>query len=101
MSDDNEIAQLQQLAERIDAKKRLQESLEARENAPATRSHNMSDVIRVMSELVSGLVVGCFVGYWLDRWLDTSPWLFLVCFCFGAAASFLTIIRTSQRQRTE
>lgn len=49
--------------------------------------------VRVGVELISGIVVGGAIGYGLDRWLGTKPWLMLVFFFLGAAASVLNIYR--------
>jgi ATP synthase protein I len=50
--------------------------------------------VRVVVELISGIAVGTGIGYGLDRWLGTKPWLLLVFFFLGAAASVLNIYRT-------
>jgi len=49
--------------------------------------------VRVGVELISGIAVGGGIGYGLDRWLGTKPWLMLVFFFLGAAASVLNIYR--------
>jgi len=49
--------------------------------------------VRVGVELISGIAVGGLIGYGLDRWLGTKPWLLLVFFFLGAAASVLNIYR--------
>lgn len=49
--------------------------------------------VRVGVELISGLAVGGGIGYALDRWLGTKPWLLLLFFFLGAAASVLNIYR--------
>jgi ATP synthase protein I len=49
--------------------------------------------VRVGVELIAGLVVGGLIGFGLDRWLGTKPWLMLVFFFLGAAASVLNIYR--------
>jgi ATP synthase protein I len=52
--------------------------------------------VRVGVELISGIAVGGGIGYGLDRWLGTKPWLLLVFFFLGAAASVLNIYRAVQ-----
>ena len=49
--------------------------------------------VRVGVELIAGIAVGSAIGYGLDRWLGTKPWLLLVFFFLGAAASVLNIYR--------
>jgi ATP synthase protein I len=49
--------------------------------------------VRVGVELIAGIAVGSLIGYGLDRWLGTKPWLLLVFFFLGAAASVLNIYR--------
>jgi len=49
--------------------------------------------VRVGVELIAGIAVGGLIGYGLDRWLGTKPWLLLVFFFLGAAASVLNIYR--------
>ena len=49
--------------------------------------------VRVGVELIAGIAVGGGIGYGLDRWLGTKPWLLLVFFFLGAAASVLNIYR--------
>ncbi|MFQ5597971.1 MAG: AtpZ/AtpI family protein [Nitrospiria bacterium] len=53
-------------------------------------------------ELVVAVLLGAWGGHQLDRWLDTSPWLLLIGFFFGAAAGILNIfklIASEQRKK--
>jgi ATP synthase protein I len=52
--------------------------------------------VRVGVELVAGIAVGSLIGYGLDRLFGTKPWLMLVFFFLGAAASVVNIYRAAQ-----
>jgi F0F1-type ATP synthase assembly protein I len=106
MADDPQQDALDDLTQRLEDAKRAQTSED--ESRPKRNMSGMSEVVRVMSELLGGVVVGSVAGYFLDQWLDTTPWLFILCFFFGVAGSGLTIYRTtsakgneSDRSRTE
>jgi len=49
--------------------------------------------VRIGVELVSGIAVGSLIGYGLDRLLGTRPWLMVVFFFLGAAASVVNMYR--------
>src|SRR5215813_163239 len=46
-------------------------------------------------EIVAAVVVGAGLGWLLDRWFGTTPLFMIVFFFFGAAAGFMTVIRTA------
>jgi ATP synthase protein I len=50
---------------------------------------------RVGVELVAGIAVGSGLGYGLDAWLGTRPWLMVLFFFLGAAASVVNIYRAA------
>jgi ATP synthase protein I len=52
--------------------------------------------IRIGVELVAGIAVGCLIGYALDSWLGTRPWLMVVFFFLGAAASVMNMYRAAK-----
>ncbi len=64
--------------------------------APKTTpsQNNVGMVMRMGAELLSGAFVGALLGWYLDKWLNTSPVLFIICFFFGSAGGFLTLMRT-------
>jgi ATP synthase protein I len=49
--------------------------------------------VRIGVELVAGIGVGALIGYGLDSWLGTRPWLMVVFFFLGAAASVVNMYR--------
>jgi len=51
--------------------------------------------VRVGVELVAGIAVGSGIGYGLDAWLGTRPWLMMLFFFLGAAASVVNIYRAA------
>jgi len=51
---------------------------------------------RIGVELVAGLAAGSLIGYGLDAWLGTRPWLMVVFFFLGAAASVVNMYRAVQ-----
>jgi ATP synthase protein I len=52
--------------------------------------------VRIGVELVAGIGVGSLIGYGLDAWLGTRPWLMVVFFFLGAAASVMNMYRAVQ-----
>jgi len=52
--------------------------------------------VRIGVELVAGIGVGSLIGYGLDAWLGTRPWLMVVFFFLGAAASVMNMYRAAQ-----
>lgn len=44
-------------------------------------------------EFAIAVVITLFAGLWLDRKLGTSPWLMLLCLCFGFAAGMRGVWR--------
>lgn len=47
--------------------------------------------------MVSGVAVGCGLGWLLDYVLDTRPWLMLLFFVLGVAASLRNVWLDTQR----
>ena len=70
---------------------------------PATpeRPTPMGIAFRVATELIAGVLVGTGIGWVLDRWLGTSPWLLIVFFFFGVAASFTNVFRSARQMNAE
>lgn len=90
---------LQALKNRIDA---ANAPTSVTSNSTAKQTHaGITHVTRVISELFAGVLTGGIVGYVLDRWLETTPWLFILCFFLGCAASAKTIYRTTAIDRTQ
>ena len=83
--------------EEFDAKLRAARGERPEKEGPEPRNAGigagMGMGVRVGVELISGIAVGGGIGYALDRWLGTKPWLLLVFFFLGAAASVLNIYR--------
>lgn len=83
--------------EEFDARLRAARGERQDEKGPEPRNAGigagMGMGVRVGVELVAGIAVGSLIGYGLDRWLGTRPWLMLVFFFLGAAASVLNIYR--------
>jgi ATP synthase protein I len=73
----------------------LNKALKEREPAPQAEPEQSGTgaVWRVAGDMLGGVIVGGGAGFALDYWLGTTPWLFLVCFCFGVAASARMIMR--------
>jgi len=51
---------------------------------------------RMGVELVAGIAAGSLIGFGLDSWLGTKPWLMVVFFFLGAAASVVNMYRAVQ-----
>ncbi|MEM6627148.1 MAG: AtpZ/AtpI family protein [Pseudomonadota bacterium] len=84
-----------------DLKKRIEAARSAyakpNEDALSTApSKGMGLGFRMATEFVSAVVVGGAVGWGLDQWLGTTPWLLLLCFCFGFAAGVSNVVRVAQ-----
>jgi F0F1-type ATP synthase assembly protein I len=45
--------------------------------------------------------VGAGVGVMLDRWLETSPFLMILCLCFGTAAGVKTMLASVRQLEAE
>lgn len=54
-------------------------------------------VLRLGSEFASGVAVGAVTGILLDRWWGTTPWMLLICLCFGTAAGVKTMWESLKR----
>jgi len=99
MPEDPQQDALDELTKRLD---QARESHAPEEDSrPRRNMSGMSEVVRVMSELLGGVIVGSVIGYFLDQWLGTTPWLFIICFFFGVAGSGLTIYRTTSHKSNE
>jgi ATP synthase protein I len=46
-------------------------------------------------EIVAAVVVGAGLGWLLDRWFGTTPLFMIVFFFLGAAAGFMSVIRSA------
>ena len=45
----------------------------------------------------ASIAIGAVIGIVLDRWLGTSPWLMILFFIFGVAASFVNLLKDLKR----
>lgn len=52
--------------------------------------------VRMGVELVAGIGVGSLIGYALDSWLGSRPFLMMLCFFLGAAASVVNMYRAAK-----
>jgi F0F1-type ATP synthase assembly protein I len=71
----------------------MRSEIEEAERPQTTHFKGADLAWRITLELVGCVGVAMMVGYFLDVWLDTSPFLFILCILFGAAAGFVGIIR--------
>jgi len=57
----------------------------------------MARYAAVGSELFTPIIAGALVGHYLDEHFRTEPWLTLVMFLLGVAASFYNLVRVVAR----
>ncbi|MBF0402052.1 MAG: AtpZ/AtpI family protein [Magnetococcales bacterium] len=55
--------------------------------------------MRMATDMVVATVIGAGMGYYLDQWLDSSPWMTLLFFLFGAVAGFRAVYRAASGSR--
>lgn len=89
----DELPSLEELGQKIEAAR-------PKENPSGeSASTHLGTAMKFGIELVAGVAVGSVAGIFLDRWLETTPWLFLICFCLGTAGGVLNMIRTAKRDQ--
>lgn len=60
-----------------------------------TSPSGMGMGMRMATDMVVNTLVGLGMGYYLDKWLDSSPWMTLLFFLFGAASGFRAMYRAA------
>lgn len=89
MTEPDKLPSLEELGSGI---RKFQEKISPQK--PGPEQTNFGFALQVGLELASGAMVGGACGYFIDKWLGTSPIGLIVCFLFGCAGGFLTVMRT-------
>jgi ATP synthase protein I len=85
MNEENKLPSLEDLEKKIDKIRQAQDKDKTFKNKITP--------FNICIEIVASLAAGGLVGYYLDVYFHTKPFLFLICFCLGTAAGWLTLIR--------
>lgn len=86
-------ARRDRLDRRLDALRRAEEAVAAREGERANGGYVLA--VKLGSEFVSAVIVGLAIGWGLDWLLGTTPWLMVVFLLLGFAAGVLNVLRSA------
>lgn len=100
MKEDDRLPSLNDLQAKINKFSKNDDS----DDNSSSPSRDISQAMRMVTDLAAGVIIGVGLGYFIDIWLGTTPLMMIILLFFGVAAGVKNMIRSAaiiDRQLTE